>query len=44
MAYIGRHGWNTVRLGSGVDDDELLELVDQSYDDVVARLPKSKRP
>lgn len=44
MAYIGRHGWNTVRLGAGVDDDELLELVDASYDDVVSRLPKTKRP
>lgn len=44
MAYIGWHGWNTVRLGSGVDDDELVELVDLSYDDVVARLPRRKRP
>ena len=44
MAYIGRHGWNTVRVGAGISDDELLELVDASYDDVVARLPRSKRP
>lgn len=44
MAYIGRHGWNTVALRSGLDDDELYELVDISYDDVVARFPKSKRP
>lgn len=42
-AYIGRYGWNAVRL-DGVPDDELRELVDQSYDDVVSRLPKSKRP
>lgn len=44
MAYIGRYGWNTVPLSGPVDDDELLELVDGSYEDVVARLPRSKRP
>ncbi|MEV1114469.1 MmcQ/YjbR family DNA-binding protein [Actinosynnema sp. NPDC049800] len=43
-AYIGRYGWNRVRLGSAVPDDELLELLDLSYDLVVAKLPKSKRP
>jgi predicted DNA-binding protein (MmcQ/YjbR family) len=43
-AYIGRYGWNSVRLGAAVPADELRELVDTSYDDVVARLPKSKRP
>lgn len=42
-AYIGRHGWNRVRVG-GVPDDEIRELVDGSYDDVVARLPKRLRP
>ncbi len=44
MAYIGRYGWNSVRLDGKVPDDEVIELVDASYDDVVARLPKSKRP
>ena len=44
MAYIGRHGWNTVRVGAGIGDDELVELVDASYDEVVARLPRNKRP
>jgi predicted DNA-binding protein (MmcQ/YjbR family) len=43
-AYIGRHGWNTVRLGRAVPDDELREAIDASYDDVVARLPRAKRP
>lgn len=45
-AYIGRHGWNTVRLDvtPGPDDDELRELVDASYDAVVAKLPKRLRP
>jgi predicted DNA-binding protein (MmcQ/YjbR family) len=42
-AYIGRYGWNTVRL-SGVPDDDLRELVDASYDVVVGALPRTKRP
>jgi predicted DNA-binding protein (MmcQ/YjbR family) len=44
MAYIGRFGWNTVRIDGAVPDEELFELVDASYDAVVAGLPKSKRP
>lgn len=44
MPYIGRSGWNTVRLGGKVPDDEILELVDASYQTVVAKLPKSRRP
>jgi predicted DNA-binding protein (MmcQ/YjbR family) len=44
MAYIGRHGWNTVRLGGAVPDDEVLELVDASYDEIVAKLPRTQRP
>jgi predicted DNA-binding protein (MmcQ/YjbR family) len=43
-AYIGRSGWNTVRLGGSVPDDEILELIDTSYETIVAKLPKSKRP
>jgi predicted DNA-binding protein (MmcQ/YjbR family) len=44
MAYIGRYGWNTLRVGGAIGDDELLEAIAASYADVVARLPKSKRP
>ena len=44
MAYIGRYGWNTLQLGGAISDDEVLEAIDTSYADVVARLPKSKRP
>jgi predicted DNA-binding protein (MmcQ/YjbR family) len=44
MAYIGRHGWNTLRLGGAIDEDELLEALDTSYDIVVAGLPRSRRP
>jgi predicted DNA-binding protein (MmcQ/YjbR family) len=44
MAYIGRYGWNTLRLGGAIGEDELLEALDASYQDVVARLPKKERP
>jgi predicted DNA-binding protein (MmcQ/YjbR family) len=44
MAYIGRSGWNTLRLGGAIPDDELREAVDGSYDSVVAKLPKYRRP
>jgi predicted DNA-binding protein (MmcQ/YjbR family) len=43
-AYIGRDGWNSVRANGAVPDDELRELIDASYDAVVASLPKRKRP
>jgi predicted DNA-binding protein (MmcQ/YjbR family) len=43
-AYVGRYGWNRVRLDGNVPDDEVIELVDISYEAVVAKLPKSKRP
>jgi len=43
-AYIGRYGWNTFAIGSAISDAELTEAVDASYQDIVARLPKSKRP
>jgi predicted DNA-binding protein (MmcQ/YjbR family) len=44
MAYIGRSGWNTLRAGGAIPDDELREAIDASYDAVVARLPKKDRP
>jgi predicted DNA-binding protein (MmcQ/YjbR family) len=44
MAYIGRSGWNTLRLGGAISDDEVREAVDASYDTVVAKLPRYKRP
>jgi predicted DNA-binding protein (MmcQ/YjbR family) len=43
-AYIGRYGWNRVALEAGVPDDDILELIDGSYDDVASRLPKARRP
>lgn len=44
MAYIGRHGWNAVTFDGAIPDDELRELIDGSYDAIVAKLPKAKRP
>ena len=31
MAYIGRHGWNSLRLEGGIPDDDLVEALDASY-------------
>lgn len=44
MAYIGRSGWNTLRLGGAICDEEIREAVDASYDLVVAGLPRRRRP
>jgi predicted DNA-binding protein (MmcQ/YjbR family) len=44
MAYLGRYGWNAVRIDGTIPDDEILELVDESYADIVRRLPRSRRP
>ncbi len=44
MAYIGRSGWNTLRIGGAIPDDELLEAIDTSYDTVVSKLPRKERP
>jgi predicted DNA-binding protein (MmcQ/YjbR family) len=38
-----RH-WNTVDLDGSVDDDELGEMVEHSYELVVSKLPKRARP
>ena len=44
MAYIGRSGWNTLRIGASIPDDEITEAIDASYDAVVSNLPKKDRP
>jgi predicted DNA-binding protein (MmcQ/YjbR family) len=44
MAYIGRYGWNTLRIGGAIPDEELYEAIDASYDAVVSKLPKRDRP
>ncbi|MGN7247414.1 MmcQ/YjbR family DNA-binding protein [Janibacter anophelis] len=44
MAYIGRNGWNTLALDGAIPLEELLEAVEDSYDAIVAKLPKKARP
>ncbi|WP_328617510.1 MmcQ/YjbR family DNA-binding protein [Amycolatopsis sp. NBC_00355] len=44
MDYLGRYGWNRVRLDAGVPDAELEELLDASYEAIVKKLPRAKRP
>jgi predicted DNA-binding protein (MmcQ/YjbR family) len=44
MAYIGRSGWNTLRIGGAIPDDELIEAIDTSYSAIVSKLPKKDRP
>jgi len=43
-AYIGRYGWNTLRLNGRIPDDEVREAIDASYEAVVSRLPRRERP
>jgi len=44
MAYIGRSGWNSLRIGGAIPDEEVLEAVDASYLAVVSKLPRKHRP
>ncbi len=44
LAYIGRSGWNSLRIGGAIPDDELLEAALGSYEYVVSVLPKKDRP
>jgi predicted DNA-binding protein (MmcQ/YjbR family) len=41
--HLNKRHWNTVELDGSVPGDELLDLIDHSYDLVVARLPKAQR-
>jgi predicted DNA-binding protein (MmcQ/YjbR family) len=44
MPYLGRYGWNTLRLSGAIPDDELRDAMDLSYATVVAALPRRERP
>ena len=44
MPYLARYGWNSFRLDGTIPDDDLEELIDDSYAFVVAGLPRSRRP
>lgn len=44
MAYIGRSGWNNLKVGGAIPDEEIIEAIDTSYDLIVSKLPKKDRP
>lgn len=41
--HLSKRHWNTVTLDGSVPDEEVLELIDHSYDLVVARLTRAQR-
>jgi predicted DNA-binding protein (MmcQ/YjbR family) len=41
--HLNKRHWNTVELDDSVPDEELLDLLDHSYDLVVASLTKAQR-
>jgi predicted DNA-binding protein (MmcQ/YjbR family) len=41
--HLNKRHWNTVSLDGSVPDSEVLELVDHSYDLVLARLTRAQR-
>lgn len=44
MSYVGRSGWNNLRLNRHIPDNEIREAIDDSYLAVVTKLPKKRRP
>jgi predicted DNA-binding protein (MmcQ/YjbR family) len=44
MPYLARSGWNSLRIGGSIPDDEVLAAIDASYASRVATLPKRDRP
>ena len=41
--HMNKKHWNTVQLDGSVPDDELAELIEHAWDQVVAGLPKRRR-
>jgi predicted DNA-binding protein (MmcQ/YjbR family) len=41
--HLNKRHWNTVTLDGSVDDDEVEEWIDHSYELVVAKLPRTER-
>ena len=41
--HLNKRHWNTVALDGSVPDEELLELIDHSYELVAARLSRAQR-
>ena len=42
--YLGKHGWNAVRTDGGLDRRVVHDMLEDSYDLVVAALPVARRP
>ena len=41
--HTNKRHWNTVVLDGSIDDEEMCEMVDHSYDLVVTKLPRAER-
>lgn len=41
--HLNKRHWNTITLDGSVPDDELLGLIEHSYELVVSRLPRAQR-
>lgn len=41
--HLNKRHWNTVRLDGSVPDELVLELIEDSYDLIVAKLPQAQR-
>jgi predicted DNA-binding protein (MmcQ/YjbR family) len=41
--HLNKRHWNTVTLDGSIDDDEVQEWIDHSYELIVAKLPRSER-
>lgn len=41
--HLNKRHWNTVMVDGTIPDDELLEMIDHSYELIVQSLPKAKR-
>jgi predicted DNA-binding protein (MmcQ/YjbR family) len=41
--HLNKRHWNTVELDGSVDESELREMIDHSYDLIVSRLPRAVR-
>ncbi|MBT8197312.1 MAG: MmcQ/YjbR family DNA-binding protein [Acidimicrobiia bacterium] len=44
MSYIGRSGWNDLRIDRTIPVAELCEAIDESYQLVVSKLPRKRQP
>jgi len=42
--HTNKKHWNTITVDGSIADDELREMIEHSYDQVVAGLPRAKRP